>query len=155
MWIEQEDSDLRVHLWSYLSRWSWAVWLVSVVGESYWIRASDISPFNLVPKESSLHLSIRVLPIHGVFADLISPRWHLLGCLKKFNDVEVLVQSDEDAVLLEGFAQVFRFFVVLVSVVGVVLFCVFWLFIVDGRVQVSFCFGLYVLLLALLAGGVA
>lgn len=67
----------------------------------------------------------------------------------------VLVQSDEDAVVLEGFAQVFRFFVVLVSVVGVVLFCVFWLFIVDGRVQVSFCFGLYVLLLALLAGGVA
>lgn len=52
-----------------------------------------------------------------------------------------MVQSDENAVVLEGLDQVFRFFVVLVSVVGVVevvLFCVFWLFVLDGRVQVSF-----------------
>lgn len=50
-------------------------------------------------KESSLQLLIRVRFVPGLFADLLSPRWLLLGCLKQYYEVEVLVQSDEVVVL--------------------------------------------------------
>ena len=48
--------------------------------------------------ESSLQLIIRVRPVPGWFADLLIPRWLLLECLKQYNKVEVLVQSEEVAV---------------------------------------------------------
>ena len=56
------------------------------------------SPFPLV-NESSLQLLIRVCPLPGLFVDLLIPWWLLLGWLKQYNEVEVLVQSDEVAVL--------------------------------------------------------
>jgi len=56
-----------------------------------------VSPLHF-QMESSLQLIIRVRPVPGWFADLLIPRWLLLECLKQYNKVEVLVQSEEVAV---------------------------------------------------------
>ncbi|KAL0716614.1 hypothetical protein Bca4012_065936 [Brassica carinata] len=56
------------------------------------------SPIPVV-KESSLQLLIRVRPLPDLFADLLIPRWLLLEWLKQYNEAEVLVHSDEVAVL--------------------------------------------------------